>query len=526
MPSDRITRLVTALRRASLNGRLLIPCLVIGAAGLAWIAAAAAGMNGGEVFFSGDGGLKALLVKQFARGVWDVHLHLAGPAWAQALWRQGLFPFAPPFAYPDHAGYVVSFPFAFAVLAAPFYWAFGVLGLYAIPILALVVFWGLFGRTLTVMAVPPRAGVGVFFLLVFASYVSFYGAVFWEHTLGLLLAFPGLAYLATAENRGWTPRRAVACGLVCGLGFAVRSETLCLVAALAVIGLASWRRDRRAAHLGLVGGLIAGVAIVLALNWAVYGLPLGAHALQMRDPGALDRGEDKVSVGHIAAALGGNFLLYNPVCAFVLLALALLPAGADRRRLRRLLAVMALVLAMVPWIVPNSGGLQHGPRYLLQVAPALYLAAAILLAQTLALGRGWRKTVLLGCLALSGLGGIGLNAIEATVVLHRSEQARTAPLRQLTVDPTPIVAVDDTVIAQEMEAAMRDRLFFLADTAQRRTALIKAATANGARDLLYVRPAQGAPSPDILWPSSPGLRFRCQAAGFYLICKAPLAGVQ
>ena len=63
------------------------------------------------VFFSGDGGLKALLAKQLSRGEFHVDLVQPSEAWIRQLWQQGLYPYEPPFVYYLNDKYFLSFPF-------------------------------------------------------------------------------------------------------------------------------------------------------------------------------------------------------------------------------------------------------------------------------------------------------------------------------------------------------------------------------------------------------------------------------
>ena len=67
-----------------------------------------------EVFLSGDGGVKALLTKQFARGVLQVDLDLPAEAWAREIRDKGFFPYGPPYVYEVDLGHFASFPFYFA----------------------------------------------------------------------------------------------------------------------------------------------------------------------------------------------------------------------------------------------------------------------------------------------------------------------------------------------------------------------------------------------------------------------------
>jgi len=94
-----------------------------------------------EVFYSGDGGMKALLAKQFARGDWHADLRLPADPWVEALWRDGLYPFGPPFVYADGERWLVQYPVPFMALSAPFYRWFGFRGLTIVPLLGLWLAW-------------------------------------------------------------------------------------------------------------------------------------------------------------------------------------------------------------------------------------------------------------------------------------------------------------------------------------------------------------------------------------------------
>lgn len=51
------------------------------------------------VYFSGDGGLKALLAKQLATDELRFDLITPTASWIHDLWHQGLYPYEPPFVY-------------------------------------------------------------------------------------------------------------------------------------------------------------------------------------------------------------------------------------------------------------------------------------------------------------------------------------------------------------------------------------------------------------------------------------------
>lgn len=51
------------------------------------------------VYFSGDGGLKALLAKQLASGVLRFDLVVPEQNWIRDLWNDGLYPYNEPYVY-------------------------------------------------------------------------------------------------------------------------------------------------------------------------------------------------------------------------------------------------------------------------------------------------------------------------------------------------------------------------------------------------------------------------------------------
>src|SRR5687768_12929068 len=86
-----------------------------------------------EVFFSGDGGLKYLIVKQLDQSGTFNHIVSTHPAWVEDTWKQGYYPFQPPFAYEFNNEHMITFPVFFSFLSSFFYGQFGYYGLYIIP---------------------------------------------------------------------------------------------------------------------------------------------------------------------------------------------------------------------------------------------------------------------------------------------------------------------------------------------------------------------------------------------------------
>src|ERR1700760_4397176 len=93
------------------------------------------------VFFSSDGGIKYLVVRQLAEGHGFKYIYLPQPQWVQHIWANGYFPFRPPFLYPENDRYLFVFPPAFQILSSFFYAHLGNTGLYVIPIVSTLTLW-------------------------------------------------------------------------------------------------------------------------------------------------------------------------------------------------------------------------------------------------------------------------------------------------------------------------------------------------------------------------------------------------
>jgi len=111
----------------------------------------------------------------------------------------------------------------------------------------------------------------------------------------LLLAFPTAYFLHIGYTEGlflalafgslWLARtdRWWGAGLLGGLAALTRANGLVLIPALATEAWLQWRRDRRARiEWVAIGGVAAGFAIYLAVNWVVYGDPLAFSEIQRR----------------------------------------------------------------------------------------------------------------------------------------------------------------------------------------------------------------------------------------------------
>src|ERR1700722_12117276 len=120
------------------KGNLVILLVLVVA--LAYLAFLTSSIQNG-VFYSADGGVKYMTVKQVSEGHGFKYLYLPQPSWVQSIWQAGYFPLRAPFVYPSPHGYMYVFPPAFQIINAFLYSRLGYSGLYILPILSIVLLW-------------------------------------------------------------------------------------------------------------------------------------------------------------------------------------------------------------------------------------------------------------------------------------------------------------------------------------------------------------------------------------------------
>lgn len=251
------------------------------------------------------------------------------------------------------------------MLSAPFLAAFGLRGLYVLPYLSLVatavacVALGRacgFGRDSTTAA--AAAILGTPFL--------FYGLEFWEHLPAVATATAGAAFFL--RGHGFTAG--------CLLAFAVllRPEAAGFAAALGLS--ARWLRAPLRDGLRAVAGLLF---VLLPYEWYVFqhfGSFVPPH-ISANAAAAVDRGWLALRLELIAtwfATAGKNsFWLTSPVAVMAVIAFVTRPL-----RYSGLMIVGAVTIALTVIAMPNTGGGQWGPRYLLLAnIPFVIIAADV-----------------------------------------------------------------------------------------------------------------------------------------------------
>ena len=321
------------------------------------------------VYFSGDAGLKALLSQQLARG--DLRFDLIPPAeaWIRNLWQNGLYPYEEPYVYNVAGQYYITFPYTFSLVTAPFYALFGYRGLYLIPLMSLWSIW--FNSYVICRSFQLNkyiTSVALIFLI-FTSYLTFYSATYWEHTLSVALCFSGIVLLLVNRNKQKLPiTTAILSGFLLGFAVWFRPEFICVVGLVLGLVVIVWlstlsRFDsfNRIISLEqihflarkkeiLLASMLLTVGAFFLTNKLIYNHALGIHAIQVVTKSS--------SLSERLLAAWGNLqgmslalLVYLPIIYFPLLYLIVYLTqkikSADSHKIVVFIYTIALILIIV-----------------------------------------------------------------------------------------------------------------------------------------------------------------------------------
>jgi hypothetical protein len=352
------------INRLNRNSKIVYVVLLIA---LGYIAFLACSIHEG-VFYAGDQALKALQVKQIAAGYGYKYLHLTQPAWVQSVWQAGYFPLKAPFFYPSANGYMIVYPPMFQIITSFFYAKLGSVGLYILPLLSTVILLGwtcwLFKRC---GITPFNISLGIF-ILVFCSPLMLYGVMFWEHLPAVLLLFAGLSFIVCTPSKLWA---AVALGLVSGQAIWLRPEALMMNFLYCVAVAILYFREKRTVYIAFAAAEAFSVLMWFAFNKMEYGSIFGIHSLQVLS----DHNPDtQIGWGHgLHNLISINYLSLRSFF-FVALLVPVLYWLIRRRetadlRMMMLAGIVILYSLLTPFILPNDGVVQWGPRYFLALIP-------------------------------------------------------------------------------------------------------------------------------------------------------------
>jgi len=457
----------------------------------------------GNAFYATDGKIKYLLVQQMARGKITPALELTEEAWVESLWDRGLYPLGAPFVYETPKGRLVSFPLLFQMISTPFYRLFGGLGLYLIPAAALWLLWIRFAsltRRLELGTGPALSALGV---LVFASPLTLYGAIFSEHTLGVLLVFVGVEYVLLANRRRFSAPAALGLGLLAGLAGWFRSEALVVSAAFFLT--AGWLRLRRGVRSATAfgAGVALATALLLVFNLLFYGHVFGLHGLQVLQTATLRHRIDRAS--DVFPDLVVELVRVFPVVLAVVVGLRIGRAAARRRGadLATVVLLAAACLLTVPVLVPNAGGKQWGPRYLFALVPLACLLMALLLDAVRTRGPRRVRVATVLIFAAAGTAGLWMNAVLGTRHLLEDARDRVRPLPSY-MQGYPCLAVGPQVSTHAYLGSYENRIFRVGDQAAC-AALVDTLAGRGVDRFLFLLPREDS-DPYVMLPPQARVR--------------------
>ncbi|MEJ7766368.1 MAG: hypothetical protein WKF89_01055 [Chitinophagaceae bacterium] len=407
-----------------------------------------------DVFFSGDAGIKFLIVGQINNGVGFKNLRLDHPGWVLDIWSQGFYPFKQPFIYDAPSGKTVAFPPAFQWLTAPFYRWFGYKGLYIIPSISLALLWAWFIVVIRQLTARPVIVACGLIIMAFCSPLTIYAAIYWEHTLAVLLVFSGLVFLLEPVAAVKTAML----GLLTGLAAWFRPESMIMSGLICGIACYNYFVYRKFVNVIFILSVLLVVTSFFVFNKIFYGSLLGAHAHQLMDESGSTVSFSKSL--NILFHINVKFLVFFPaaILFYALTLRLLIKKPVVPSVIYQLLVVILLYSVITPFILPNAGGKQWGPRYFLPLIPFI-LAAIFLQVKILPLNKVW---LVAGALLVAY--SAYLNVYLAATTLSRDYAQRVSPgMAFLTTQDCKVVVVQNQFIAQEFAAASGNRIFFLAE---------------------------------------------------------------
>ncbi len=347
----------------------------------------------GATFFSGDGGIKYLMVKQFSTGNLSMTLSLPFAAEAAVFWNQGFYPFDVPFVYDFSGKHIMSFPVYFSLLTAPFFALLDWRGLYVPPALSLPLLWLWLiycSRQLRLNAIT----ISVMLLaIIFCCPLTLYGVMFWEHAPAVFCASMSLCLLFKNAPTD-ALHRYMAFGAVTGIGVFFRPEVLVMTLVSIIISLAVFKNSKIKEIALYSLGFFCLVAVFFIINLRVYGSILGLHSDQITNQG-------------VSSLLLIREMLYRTIvfimdtfkiCLFNFFILVIAPIALRthwpyKKELLVCLLAIVVTIPCIAFIVPNTGGTQWGSRYLLVLLPWTVMALGLIVEAIYITSHKWKHMV-------------------------------------------------------------------------------------------------------------------------------------
>jgi len=440
-----------------------------------------------ETFFNGDLGVKFVQMLQAKEGYLGNEVLPPDVPWVVEAWDAGFAPIHEPFVYHEGGKRLGQYVALFPIISAPFYEQFGFRGLIILPTLAAWITWMFFGVLCGRRGVGPIATAVVLTGLIFASHLTIYASMFWEHTLGVMLGFFGVAALLLPGDRKWSATVNALAGLCLGGALWFRPEAICLLPAAAVCSAwIAWRRQ--AWSLWLVYMACAGFAALtfFAYNWITFDHPLGVTHRNLTRDRTQDVDTVSTTVKQFRVIYSG-YVRFVPAC--VLAAAAPLFVWRQRSRFMEQfgpLYVFVLLLSLTIALVTPFAGKEIGPRYMLLDVPFAFLVLAMtwrLLRETpqrSALG----AFVFLLCAAMAW--GTWINHERGRKGYTGEMRRRVRPmLIEIRKQPHDVLLASHQHPLQELASLWQEKILLRAETPEKLTRLAPDLVAAGHQRFLW-----------------------------------------
>ena len=464
------------------------------------------------IFYAGDQALKSMQVKQIAAGYGFKYLHLGQPGWVKTIWNAGYFPLQPPFFYPSPHGYLIVYPPLFQIITAFFYSWLGSAGLYVLPMLCTLILLLWTVRLLKRLEITPVNIALAIFILVFCSPLMLYGVMFWEHLPAVLLLFAGVSLIAAPPAK---TRTAILFGILCGIAVWFRPEALMMVLLYGGAAGILYFRERRSVYIAFGVGAALAILPWFAFNLSEYGALFGIHGRQVLQDSDPDtrmswqnglrnlRSINDISIHHFWFLLFLLPIFYR----------AIRRKDADIRPLL-LASIVILYSVLTPFMLPNDGIMQWGPRYFLAIIPVTLVALFLAAKQwDLRTGRPipvWLTTLIV----IAGLASFYLNTHGGGFkeLRWRYNQRLADTYRLLTSKPGNVVIVSPHSAAYDFGYVFSRNYFFAVSGDDSLRRLLPLLRSNGVHQFIMIYNPREHTLPPMLQDSATRHRFDAEAA--------------
>ncbi|WP_254174864.1 LA_3751/LA_3752 family putative glycosyltransferase [Planktothrix pseudagardhii] len=460
--------------------------------------------NPENIFFSGDGGLKALLARQWATGTLRFDLTLPTLPWVEELWKKGLYPFEAPFIYLISNQYYITFPFTFPLISAPFYSLFGYYGLYVIPLVSTWCIWLTFYWLCERFNISKLLTVLGLMTLIFGSPVSIYSATYWEHTLGVALSFGGVAILLKSNSNNFSKTQAIGSGILIGLSVWFREELILLVFLLFLTVFIytlpqckSWNLVPQH-KLIFLGTMALTVLLFFTINFLIYHHPLGVHAVQvLEDPSLKSRIRKAIAnFNKLNEYLFDKF----PITFLIVIAYPLSILFHEKFKIDKKHKILFIIsisfIILISMILPSSegislesrtGGKQWGPRFILPLIPIISWLTIISFKDLL---RANRRTYLnyasLAFYVILLAVSIHKNFYSGSIYIQEGNKNGTALMNAIHDTPHQIVAVSHQYVSQGLLFSNPEKTILLVKDTESLRLLAHQLVKQGYPNFLYI----------------------------------------